>query len=368
MIDKTIINNLVYKIKDALKLGSSSVVGIDIGLSAVKVAEIIETKPGTYKLVKYASVPLSEGALIEDEIQKEDEIIEALQSAVIEANIDTTNACISISGPNTIVRKLQLAGGTDEEIEDQVLWEAEQYLPFDIDSSTVSYHLFGENIGGGVDVLMVGAKNDVIYRYKDLVEHSGMRVKVVDVDAVAITNVFEHLYLEEMEDPNFSRIIMDIGAQKTSFIIHKKGILAFCKEINIGGSMITEEIQRQLGLNFLEAEGLKTQSDANGNLPEEVLQVIEDVLEIFFKEIKKTIDFYITAMSDEDFSECWVTGGGALTPNLIEGLESILKLPVKFINPFEKIIYDSKFSESDIDSITYTGVTAIGLAMRKIDE
>ena len=152
LIDKNIINRFVYGIKDALKIGSSTIVGIDIGLSAVKVAEVVELKGGRYKLTKYSMIPLSEGALIEDEIQKEEEIIEAIREALVSGKISSKIASIAISGPNTVVRKLQLAGGSNDEIEDQVLWEAEQYLPFDIDSSTVSSHLFGENLGGGVDV------------------------------------------------------------------------------------------------------------------------------------------------------------------------------------------------------------------------
>ncbi|MCK5072187.1 MAG: type IV pilus assembly protein PilM [Bacteriovoracaceae bacterium] len=366
LIDKNIINRFVYGIKDALKIGSSTIVGIDIGLSAVKVAEVVELKGGRYKLTKYSMIPLSEGALIEDEIQKEEEIIEAIREALVSGKISSKIASIAISGPNTVVRKLQLAGGSNDEIEDQVLWEAEQYLPFDIDSSTVSSHLFGENLGGGVDVLMVGAKDDVILRFKDLVEMSGVRVKVVDINAAAITNMFEHVLGDELLETESSKILMDIGAQKTTFIIYKSGILNFCKEINVGGSMITEEIQRQLGVNFEQAEDLKTTTDKGGNLPEEVLEVVDDVLEIFYKEIKKTVDFYITAMSDEDFSECWVTGGAMLTPNLVEGLESILKLPVKMFNPLDKIECDrGNFDDEMLDSINYCGVTAIGLAMRK---
>lgn len=362
---KNIIETTVDSIKDGLKLGSKTIVGIDIGLSCVKVAEL-KASGDNFKLIGYASIALPEGALIEDEIQKPDDIVTAIEKGVSKIKTTATNACIAVSGQNTIARKLQLAGGSFDEIEDQVSWESEQYLPFPIEDSSLSFHVFGQNEGGGVDVLVAAARLDIVENYKELVERSKLKVRIVDLGLVAITNVFEHVYKDKLNNPNISWVLIDVGAQKTEFIIYRQGGIAFTKEMNVGGAMITEEIQRQMGVNYEEAEDLKITGDENGNLPEEILEIVEDILENFFAEIKKTIDFYISSTSDESISECVLTGGGALIPGLVEGLEALIGVGVSILNPFDRFDFDKKkFSDEEINDIAFRGGVALGLAMRQ---
>ncbi len=354
-------------ILDLFSVKKEKLVGLDIGLSSIKIAELVKDGKGLYKLTKYSQITLPECALIEDEIQKKDEIIDAIDDALVTSGINSKSVCLGLFGPNTIMRRLQLAGGTYEEIEDQVVWEAEQYLPFSAEDSKLSFHIIGENEGGGVDVLIAAAKNDVIENYKDMVEQKGLKVKVVDMNVAAVANVFETVYQEHLHLSDKSWLILDFGAQKTSFIIYRKNCVQFSKEMNIGGVMITEEIQRQFGVNYVEAEDLKITGDEKGNLPEEIIEIISDVVDAFLAEIKKTLDFYITATSDDTIENCIITGGGALTPGLIKSLEALIGVNVEILNPFEGIAYDEKkFTEAELSQIAYQGVTALGLGLREL--
>ena len=202
--------------------------------------------------------------------------------------------------------------------------------------------------------------------FKELAENAGLKVKIMDLNVTALINVFNLVMGEKVEGLDESWLLLDLGAQKTSFIIYKNGKVQFVKEMNIGGVMITEEIQRQMGVNYEEAEDLKNNGDENGNLPEEILEIIDDVVESFFSEIKKTIDFYISSTSDESLVGCLLTGGGALVPGLIEGLEALLGVDVSILNPFEAIEYDEKgVHEDQINDIAYRGACAIGLGLRE---
>lgn len=353
---------------DLLRMGNKSVIGIDIGLSQIKVAEM-KRSGANFKLINYASVDLPEGCLIEDDIQKPEEITQAIEVAIEQLKTTAQNAVIGLFGPNTVAKKLQIPGGTEEEIDDQVSWEAEQYLPFNIEESSIAFHVFGENEGGGIDVLLAAARSDVMEMFKELVENGSqkLKVRIVDLSVVAVTNVFRHVLKDKIEDPTQSFVFLDIGAQKTDFIIWKKNGIVFAKEVPIGGVIITEEIQRQMGVNYIEAEDLKIIGDENGNLPEEIVEIVEDILESFFAEIKKTIDFYISSSSDDGITECFVTGGGSLVPGAIEGLEASLEMPVTILSPFEKIDYDrKKFTDELINNISFRGCAAMGLAMREV--
>ncbi|MEI8346378.1 MAG: type IV pilus assembly protein PilM [Pseudomonadota bacterium] len=361
------LGDILIKAKDFLGLGDQTILGVDIGLSAVKIAQVEHLKNGNFRLVRWGAVQLPEAAIIEEEIQKQEEIIEAIKQALSRGRMNAEMAAISLSGPNTIARKLQLSASTPEELADNVEWEAEQYIPFDVDDALIAYHSYGENQGGGMDVLVAAARQDVVNNFKNLVEGTKkLRVKIVDLSMISVTNVFEYAMEKQLANNQASYLILDVGAQKTDCVIFKKGMIHFTKRMGLGGSTITEEIQRQMGVNFFQAEDLKVTKDKNGNLPEEVVEVIESVLDQFFSEIKKTLDFYVTATSDEDFAGCWLTGGGCLTIGLKEGLENLLGINVNIFNPFERIEVDKKYiSDDELQKIMCTGVTAIGLAMRK---
>jgi type IV pilus assembly protein PilM len=260
-----------------------------------------------------------------------------------------------------------LAGGTLEEIEDQVSWEAEQYLPFPIDEGNISFSVVGENQGGGVDVIIGAAKKTVVDSFKELVERSDLKVKIVDLVASATINVFENVMNEEANATGKSWILMDLGAQKTHFMIYKNHVLVFFKEINIGGLTITEEIQRQMGINYLEAESLKIHGDGNGNIPEEILEIINQVMDSFFAELKKTIDFWVSSTSEDSFDGCILTGGSAQLPGIVEAIQELLETEVKILNPFSSMTYNkNNISDEMIDDLAYRGIGAIGLAMRSL--
>ena len=367
MSSKNIADSIKEKIGDMFYVGPKGIVGIDIGLSAIKMAEVSKQSDGSYKLLNYASVDLPEGTIIEDEIQKEDEILKALQACLKELNTSNKFACVGLSGPNTLIKRLQLAGGSEEEIEDQVLWEAEQYLPFPIDDGNISFTIIGENQGGGVDVIIGAAKKSIVGAFKDIIERSNMKVKIVDLCAAATINVFENVMGKEIQEMGKTWILMDLGAQKTQFMIYKNGVLVFFKEISIGGLTITEEIQRQMGVNYSEAESLKIQGDGNGNIPEEIVEIINQVFDTFFAELKKTIDFWVSSTSEEAFDGCILTGGGAQIPGFSEALQELLETEVQVLNPFSSMTYNkSNISEEMINEIAYKGVCAIGLAMRSL--
>lgn len=356
-------------IDDRFYFGSKSIIGIDIGLSAVKFAEVSKVRDNEYKVSNFVFEELPDGVIIEDEIQKEEELLKAIQRGLSKLNSSSKFACIGLSGPNTVLKRLQLGGGTQDEIEDNVNWEIEQFLPFPIDDGNVSFSVVRETAAGGVDVIIGAAKKSVVNNYKEIIERCNLKVKIVDLSATALLNVYENVMPELVDDKNAAWILMDLGAQKTQFMIYKGGILAFYKEISIGGLTITEEIQRQMGVNFKEAESLKIFGDGQGNIPEEILNIMNQVLESFFSEVKKTIDFWLTSSSDEAFNACVITGGGALIPGLEEALAEVLETDVVIINPFSKMTFNKNKIDNDLATeISHKGLVALGLAMRSIEK
>ncbi len=343
-------------------------IGIDIGLSAVKIAVLSEVKKGSYKLEKYGNIPLSEAAIIEDEIQKPDEIIDAIASIVKSQKIQKKIAAIGLSGPNTITKRIQVPDGSKDEIEDNIMWESEQYIPFDADDAEISFTIIGKIDGDDViDSIVGAAKIDVVQSYIDYVKEAGLTTKIVDLNCFAISNIFELVMGSRLNAVSQEgAIIIDFGAQYTSVIVYSYGAPVLTKDIPIGGVLLTEEIQRTMGVSYEEAEDLKINGDDNGNIPEEILEILEAHLDKLMSELRKILNFYIAAGSSDQVSHCFITGGSARLPGITESLQELIDLEIEFLNPFDVIDIKMKVDPDEIEEIATTGIVALGLAMRKV--
>ncbi len=362
---------LAASLKDQLdeflsKLNPGSIFGIDIGAHSIKVCEVSGT-PGKFKVEKFGSFVLSEAAIIEDEIQKPSEIVAGLLEAMVRAGIKSKVACIGLYGPNTMTKRLNVPEGTKEEIEDHIMWESEQYITFGADESQISFDIIGDNEGGGKDAIVAAARSDIVDSFSNILADAKIQVKVVDLNVLAISNIFEEVYKDEIDEYSEGTLIIDFGAQSTKIIVFKRGGPIFTKELPIGGSLITEEIQRQMGVSYEEAEDLKTTSDENGNLPQEVLNIINTQIDQQVAEVRKNINFYVTQGSAEKVGHCFITGGNSLLPGLIEKLSTLTGLEVKRLDVFSSIKVDEKKAENGLEQLSAVAAVSIGLAMRKVD-
>jgi type IV pilus assembly protein PilM len=350
-----------------LGFGPKSLVGIDIGHHSVKVCEIERKGKDEFKIVKFAYSFLPESCRIEDEFTRIDDIVAAIADALKKANITNKNICIGVSGINTMTKRLSIMEGKQEEMADQVLWEAEQYIPFGIDDSTLSYSIISKNNAGAAEVIIAAVKNSLALSYLNIFQKASLKVRIVDLDCFAISNIFELSLAPTIEDKNMGILVLNFGSHKTDLIIMKNDSIYFTKEMYIGGNVITEEIQRQLGLTYEEAENIKTRGDENGNLPEEVVVIIKNNLDIVFDEIKKTLNFFVSTTQEMVVGKCVITGGASLTPGLVEGLEKVLSIKPEYLNPLAKFTYkESKFTEEELDYMASSGVVVLGLALRKL--
>lgn len=345
------------------KLSPGGVVGIDIGSHSIKVCEV-SGSPGKVKVDKFGVFMLSEAAIIEDEFQKPSEITEGIVEALKQANIKSKVVCIGLFGPNTMTKRLNTPEGTKEEIEDHVMWEAEQYITFGADESMIDFFILGENEGGGKDALVAAAKNELIENFTELMKPAKIQVKVVDLNVIALSNIFEEVAGDNLDEYSTGTLLLDFGAQSTKIIIYKRGGPIFTKEIPVGGGLITEEIQRQMGVSYEEAEDLKTTPDDNGNLPEEILNIINAQVDQQIAEVRKNINFYVTQGSAEKVNYCFVTGGSSLLPGLLDKLSVVANVPVERLDIFSRVKIDEK-KVGNIEQVAAISPTVIGLAMRK---
>lgn len=346
------------------KLNPGTIFGMDIGAHSIKVCEL-SGSPGKFKVDKFGVFTLSEAALIEDEIQKPSEIIEGILEVIKQSGIKSKIVCLGLFGPNTMTKRLNAPEGTNEEVEDHIMWEAEQYITFGADDSQIDFSIIGENEGGGKDAIVAAAKSDIVTSYTELLKEAKLNLKVVDLNVLALSNVFEDVFAKDLEEYSQGTLLLDFGAQSTKIVVYKRGGPIFTKEIPVGGGLITEEIQRQMGVSYEEAEDLKTTVDDKGNLPEEILAIINAQIDHHVAEVRKNINFYVTQGSAEKVNYCFVTGGASLSPGLLDKLSASTGLTVERLDPFKNIKIDERKMGQSIEQLAAISSVVLGLAMRK---
>ena len=218
-----------------------------------------------------------------------------------------------------IVKKISLPEMSEEELAESIHWEAEQYIPFDIqDVSQLDYEVVeGGAAGGNMDVLLVAVKKDKISEYTSAITQAGRNPTIVDVDVFALQNCYEINYVP---DPGRVVALLNIGASIMNVNVVREGGSVFNRDIAVGGNQYTDAIQKDLNLSFEQAEALKRGEQVDGASPESLQPILQAVSENITTEIQRTFDFFRATSQEDRVDQIYLSGGAAK----VHGLRDLL--------------------------------------------
>lgn len=344
---------------------SKGLVGLDIGSSSVKLVELKPLKGDQkWKLVNIAMVPLSPEVIVDGSVMDSTMVVDAITQLFTENKIKSNDVAIAVSGHSVIIKKITMAYMAAEELAESIRWEAESYIPFDIDDVNLDYQVIDEEDrgDGNMDVLLVAAKKEKVSEYVSVVQQAGKNPVVVDVDSFALQNSLTANY--ELSDLQITALI-NIGASVMNINIIQGGTSIFWRDISFGGNLYTDAIQKDLGVDFDTAEQLKQGESVEGFQFDRVIPIIKSVTNDLGVEVQKTFDFFKATTSAEKINRIMLSGGCSRILNLDDYLSERFDAPVEMLNPFQSITYNEKqFSSEDIHEIKASAAIASGLAMR----
>jgi len=341
------------------------VVGIDIGSSSVKLVQLKDLK-GSYQLVNVGIVPLPPEAIVDNTLMDSAAIVGAIKCLIASLGIKVKDIACSISGNSVIIRKIILPQMPPEELEDQITWEAEQYIPFDINDVNMDFQILSPDSidPSKMNVLLVASKKDIINDYMAVFNECGLVLSVVDVDSFAIQNAFELNHDAGSEDVV---ALVNIGASVMNINVVKDSLTLFTRDVQVGGNLYSEEIQKQLGVSSTEAESLKILSIEAQD--KSLIDVIVKVNESVTQEIRRSLDFYNSTANDDRITKVYLSGGAAKSYKLSESISEKTGLPVEFINPFAKLkISEKEFDPEYLQEIGPLMAVTVGLATRRVGD
>lgn len=344
-------------------------VGLDIGSSAIKVAQLKESK-GRYFLQKFGVKPLESEVIVDGTVMDEGRVVSAIRELFEEANVKNKHVAISISGHAVIVKKISLPPMPDEELEGQVKLAAEQYIPFDINEVNIDFHVLpsdaSEDQQEDMSVILVAAKKDKINELTELVKAAGLVPMVMDVDAFAVENMHAINYPMAKEE---TTALVNLGASVMNVNIVRAGSSLFTRDIPLGGNRYTEAIQREIGLSFEEAEESKKKDRGGDSGGVSVAGVMDGVNAEVASEIARTVDYFRTSSANAELTRVLVCGGVARAKGLIQQLGDRMQLPVEMADPFAEIDVTGCNIDPDLlADLAPSAAVGVGLALRAVGD
>jgi type IV pilus assembly protein PilM len=342
-------------------------VGLDIGSSAVKLVELkTGGKAGAeHQLMSIGLEPLPPEAIVDGAIMDSGAVIDAIQRLFSTLRVKTTDVATSVSGNAVIVKKISLPQMSSEELAESIHWEAEQYIPFDIQDVSLDYEVIeGGGSGGNMDVLLVAVKKDKISDHTSVITQAGKVAALVDVDVFALQNCYEVNY---GMDPGRVVALLNIGASVMNINIVRGGTSIFNRDIAVGGNQYTDAIQKELNLSFDQAEAIKRGGE--GGSQQTVQPILQTVSENIVLEIQKTFDFFKATSSEDRIDRIFLSGGASKVPGLRELLGDRFEAGVEFLNPFNNVTYNPRDFDPDyINEVAPSSAIAVGLAVRRVGD
>ena len=345
---------------------SKSVVGLDIGSSAVKAVELKAVGKG-FKVVAFAIEAVPPDSIVDGAIIDGAAVADAIRRVFENKAFKTKEVAASLSGNAVIVKKINLPIMTEAELAESIYWEAEQYIPFDIQDVNLDYQILnagtGEDAAGTMDVLLVAAKKEKIADYTGVISQAGRLPVIVDVDAFALQNAYEVNY---GLDPGAVVVLLNAGASAININIITGDQSVFTRDISMGGNSYTEAVQKELNLPFESAEQIKRGVPVEGTTFEEVQPVLHAMTENVLLEIQKTFDFFKASATSDRIDRIVVSGGASRVDGFTASLQERFNTPVEVFDPFKTIAFDPvKLGISDPEGLSATAAVAVGLALRK---
>ncbi len=343
------------------------VLGIDISTAAVKLLEL--SKAGArYKVESYAVAPLPQDAVVDKTIANVDVIGDVIKTALKQSGSKVRDACVAVSGSAVMTKIISMPASLEEEdMEEQILVEADQYIPYSLDEVRLDFEVQGPSKTNPemVDVLLAASRKENVDDRVEALKKAGLKAKIVDVEAFATENAFT-LLADQLPDSMEGQTIAiaDVGATMTTLNVMHDYRTVYTREQNFGGKQLTEEIQRRYGLSHEEA-GL---AKKHGGLPDNyTTDVLNPFMQAMVQQIARSLQFFVSSSANRNVDNIVLAGGCASIPGIEKLVEQNLGIPAFVANPFINMALSNRVKPQSLSNDAPAMLLACGLALRSFD-
>jgi type IV pilus assembly protein PilM len=306
---------------------------------------------------------------VESRIENRDEVAGAIRRAVKRSGTKAKEAAVAVSANSAISKVVSFPASLSErELEENVLMEAENYIPYPLDEVRLDFEILGPSAVDvdAVDVLLAASRRENVDVRTEVVEKSGLKPRLVDVEAYTIENAFELIARQlPHHGQGLTVAVADVGATLTTLHVLVDGKIVFTREQTFGGRMLTEDIERHYGMSYQEAGRAKK----DGSLPDDYgPKVLEPFKRSMAMTVTRALQFFFSASTQYQSIDHIILAGGCASINGIDTMiEEETGTSTSIANPFAEMILGSRVKIQALSNDAPSMMIACGLAMRSFD-
>ncbi len=344
----------------------SPLLGLDISSSSVKLVELSRDRSGNLVLDRCAIEPLEQGWITDGNVEKFDEVAEALRRLVKKSGTRTKQVAMALPASAVITKKIVLPGGLNEsELEVLVESEANQYIPFSLDEVSLDFCVIGPSAtsSGDVEVLIAASRKEKVQDREGLAEAAGLKPVIVDVESYASRLATARL-IENLPNKGVDTLValFEVGALTTSMQVIKNDEVLYERDQAFGGAQLTQLIVRQYGFSPEEAESKKR----SGDLPDDYqLGVLKPFVDNMAQEIGRALQFFFTSTPHNRVDYVMLAGGSSALSGLTESVTKQTSFACMRADPFDGMTMGNNVRESKMRREAASYLTSCGLALRR---
>ena len=340
--------------------------GIDISSSSVKLVELGRDKEGVFVLERCVMEPLERGWITDGNIEKFDEVAEAIRKLLKKSGTRTRNVAMALPPSAVITKKIMLPGGlTDQELEVQVESEANQYIPFSIEEVALDFCVIGPSptSTGDIEVLIAASRKEKVQDRQGLAEAAGLKPVVLDIESYS-SRLAAGRIIQGLPNGGTDTMValFEVGAFTTSMQVIRNDEVLYDRDQAFGGAQLTQLIVRHYGFSPEEAEAKKR----SGDMPDDYeTAILAPFVDSMAQEVARALQFFFTSTPHNRVDVILLAGGSAALPGLNEAVTAQTSFPCSLVNPFEGMIIGDAVREKRMRREAPSYLTSCGLAMRR---
>jgi type IV pilus assembly protein PilM len=345
------------------------VIGLDIGTTAVRAAEIAYPKEGAM-LVRFAQVGLPPTAAPDGEVQDVEAVSSAIRQALRDGGFKSKQCAVGVANQKVVVRQVDLPWMDEAELRSSIQFQVQEFIPIPVEDAILDFQILEESATDAgerrVHVLLVAAQRGMIDALVGAVSGAGLDPAVVDLAPFAALRAVTPEVTPILAGRE-SEALIDVGGGVTNIVLHEQGVPKFVRILPMGGADVTEALVSTLGIPVEDAESVKSRiglaPEAGASVAEGAATIIEQRASAFIDEVRGSIDYYLTQPNAAQITRVSLTGGGANLPNLRARLGAALHLPVGEADPLMRARPGKAFGPEETAAVSSVGAVAVGLAL-----
>lgn len=350
-------------------MAGRSAIGLDIGTSGVRAAELSFGKGGV-TLDRFGQVALPEGAVRDGEVVDPDTVATAIKQLWSHTKFSSKKVVVGVANAKVVVRQVDLPWLPIDELKKSLSFQAQDFVPMPIESAVLDFHPLedlqadsGQRLVRG---LLVAASREMVNNSIEAVQKAGLTPTMVDLSSFAVLRAMAETDDLAMGTP--VEALVDVGARVTNIVVHQGGVPRFVRILLMGGKDVTDAVADRMGVPTEQAEAIKQSLGLGGAGAAPGTQAAARVVEAtgsqLVDEVRGSLDYYLASSGSAPIARLVLTGGGSRLGGLAERLQAATRVPVEIGTPIARVqVGKTGLSDDQLQFVAPLAAVPVGLAL-----